>query len=112
MDHNHHSNQNMSHDHENHTMSAKDISWKTFIPLILIFVGIILVSILYTWATKTSFMFNLMGIRFLVFAAFKLVNLKSFAESYTAYDLIAQRAPMYGYIYPLIEVVLGIAYLR
>ncbi len=58
--------------------------------------------------TSHNLMAVFMGIFFLVFAAFKLVNLKSFVEAYSGYDIIAQRSTAYAYAYPFIEVVLGL----
>ncbi len=46
---------------------------------------------------------------FLVFAGFKLINLKGFADGYSTYDLLAQRIFAYGYVYPLIELFFGLA---
>ncbi len=46
---------------------------------------------------------------FLVFAGFKLVDLKGFAAGYQTYDLLASRVPAYGYVYPFIELGFGLA---
>lgn len=48
---------------------------------------------------------------FLVFAGFKLIDLSGFAEGYAQYDLLAKRWKGYGYIYPFIELSLGLALL-
>lgn len=48
---------------------------------------------------------------FLVFSAFKLLDIKGFAEGYATYDLLARRWYTYGYIYPFLELGLGILYL-
>jgi heavy metal-binding protein/methylamine utilization protein MauE len=48
---------------------------------------------------------------FLVFAGFKLLDLKGFADGYATYDLLARRMGAYGYAYPFIELLLGLAYL-
>ena len=48
---------------------------------------------------------------FLVFSFFKMLNLKAFANTYAMYDLLAMRSKAYGFIYPFIELALGIAYL-
>lgn len=48
---------------------------------------------------------------FLVFSFFKLLNLKGFAESYAMYDIVAKRWAGWGYVYPFIELGLGIAFL-
>lgn len=54
---------------------------------------------------------NFMAGFFLVFSFFKLLNLKGFAESYSSYDIIAKKWLAWGYVYPFIELGLGIAYL-
>jgi hypothetical protein len=46
---------------------------------------------------------------FLVFAGFKLMDLRGFAEGYATYDLLAQRVFAYGYVYPFIELAFGLA---
>lgn len=48
---------------------------------------------------------------FLVFSAFKMLDVRAFAMSYTSYDLIAAKFPGYGFAYPFIELGLGAAYL-
>lgn len=48
---------------------------------------------------------------FLVFSAFKFLDLKGFADGYASYDLLAKRWHAYGYIYPFLELSLGILYL-
>ena len=59
---------------------------------------------------STRAMQNFMGAFFLSFAFFKLLDLHGFADSYRMYDVVAQRIPSYGYIYPFIELALGAAY--
>src|SRR5687767_11452234 len=48
---------------------------------------------------------------FITFSFFKFLNLEGFKNSYSSYDLLAKRFPAYGYVYPFIELALGIAYL-
>lgn len=48
---------------------------------------------------------------FLVFAFFKLLDVRAFADAYAGYDLLARRWPTWGLIYPFVELTLGIAYL-
>ena len=48
---------------------------------------------------------------FLVFSAFKLLDIRGFADGYATYDLLAKRWHTYGYIYPFLELSLGILYL-
>jgi len=42
---------------------------------------------------------------------FKFLDLKSFANSYQMYDLIAAKWITWGYIFPFVELSLGISYL-
>lgn len=88
---------------------------KSYYPIFLIFGYIAGVTLLSQYI-KGSFnlviwMNSFMAGFFLVFSFFKLLNLKGFAEGYSTYDVIARRIPVYGYIYPFIELALGIAYL-
>jgi len=48
---------------------------------------------------------------FLVFSFFKLLDVRSFADAYASYDLLASRTRLWGLAYPFIELALGIAYL-
>ncbi len=57
--------------------------------------------------TVTDFMAGF----FLVFAGFKLLDLRAFAQSYSMYDLLAKKVFQYGYAYPIIELAFGLAFL-
>ena len=48
---------------------------------------------------------------FLVFSAFKFLDLRGFADGYSTYDLLAKHWYSYGYIYPFLELSLGVLYL-
>ncbi len=54
---------------------------------------------------------HFMGSFFLVFSFFKLLDLQGFVGAYRSYDLIAQRAPAWGFFYPFVEMALGVAYI-
>lgn len=54
---------------------------------------------------------NFMAAFFLVFGGFKAIRLKSFAEAYRSYDIIAQNSYIYSYLYPFIEIGLGLSFL-
>ncbi len=58
-----------------------------------------------------SWMTNFMAGFFLVFSAFKFLDLKGFANAYASYDLLAKRWHAWGFIYPFLEFALGLAYL-
>jgi len=48
---------------------------------------------------------------FIVFAFFKFLNLEGFAMSYRMYDIIAAKWKGWGYIYPFVELLLGVLFL-
>jgi hypothetical protein len=48
---------------------------------------------------------------FLVFAFFKLLDIRAFASAYAGYDLLAARWHGWGLVYPFVELALGMAYL-
>ena len=52
-----------------------------------------------------------MGGFFLIFSCMKMLNLKGFVDTYVVYDLLAMRFRTYAWLYPFIELFLGIAYL-
>lgn len=52
-----------------------------------------------------------MGLFFLIFGLFKLLDLKGFVMSFAEYDLLAKHSKTYAYIYPFIELILGSLYL-
>ncbi|MBP9854791.1 MAG: hypothetical protein KBD53_07990 [Candidatus Omnitrophica bacterium] len=56
-------------------------------------------------------MHNFMGLFLLIFSMFKLFNLTTFADGFSKYDIIASRSRIYGYLYPFIELTLGLGYL-
>ncbi len=48
---------------------------------------------------------------FLSFAFFKLLDIPAFADAYAGYDLLAAKWHGWGYVYPFVELALGMAYL-
>ncbi|WP_298487590.1 heavy-metal-associated domain-containing protein [uncultured Maribacter sp.] len=82
-------------------------------PLLLIFLYLFVAAILLqikVWST-TSFMLDFMGLFYIVFSFFKLLDLKGFPESFRMYDPIAKVFPLYGWVYPFIEIALGLCFL-
>lgn len=95
-------------------LAAKVSAVKTYFPLLLIGTYLVGGTLLFEaldggWNT-TRMMSNFMGGFFIVFSFFKLLDLKGFADGFRSYDLIAKAIPAYGYVYPFIELALGIAY--
>jgi copper chaperone CopZ len=54
---------------------------------------------------------DFMGLFFVAFAFFKLLDLPGFASGFAGYDTIARRWTGWGYLYPFVELALGVAYL-
>jgi len=55
-----------------------------------------------------GFMLDFMGLFYIVFAFFKLLDLKGFAVSFGMYDPLAKKVPVYAMVYPFIETALGL----
>lgn len=58
-----------------------------------------------------AWMHYFMGIFLCQFAMLKLFNPSGFADGFQKYDLLAQQSRAYAYVYPWIELVLGLSYL-
>ena len=82
-------------------------------PLFLIFGYLIVASVLlnYNNGSWQGFMLDFMGLFYIVFSFFKFLDLKGFPESFRMYDPLAKRWPVYGWIYPFIELSLGLLFL-
>lgn len=59
----------------------------------------------------SEMMIDFMGLFFIVFSFFKMLDVKGFATSFSMYDPIAKNIPFYGKIYPFIETILGLCLL-
>lgn len=90
-------------------------SWsiKTYIPLIIAFGSVVLWTVvrraLLGWEIDAA-MYDFMGAFFLVFGGLKVVSWKSFAQNFQGYDPLAVKYQFYAYLYPALEIFLGIAY--
>ncbi|PKH52119.1 heavy metal transporter [Tenacibaculum sp. Bg11-29] len=82
-------------------------------PLFLIIFYITTASILLNYKdwNWNEFMLNFMGLFFIVFSFFKMLDLKGFPDSFRMYDPLAKKIPFYGKIYPFIETALGLMFL-
>jgi len=86
---------------------------KQLFPLFLIFTFIIGAAALLNYKpwNFTNFMLDFMGLFYVVFSFFKFLDLKGFAKSFKMYDPLAKVVPVYGWVYPFIELALGIMFL-
>ena len=87
----------------------------SYYPIFLIFGYIAGAALLVQWAQGTfnwmQWMSHFMAGFFLVFSFFKLLKLSAFAEGYRTYDIVAKGVPGYGYLYPFLELGLGLLFL-
>ena len=82
-------------------------------PLFLILLYISTASILLhrsTWNWQ-AMMLDFMGLFYIVFSFFKMLDLKGFPDSFRMYDPLAKRVPIYAKVYPFIETILGLMFL-
>lgn len=91
-------------------------SWTSYIPLMIV-IGLSLAS---AWAKQNAYpgpgdmrsgMHDFMGLFLVIFSMFKLFDLRGFADGFQMYDLLAKPFRPYAYIYPFIELSLGLGYL-
>lgn len=91
-----------------------DIKIKDLLPLLSIFTVILLFTVIKQWYQGFSIMGSMLDFMagfFIVFGLFKIINLNNFVQAYSMYDIIAQRWQWYAYLYPFIEIALGLCYL-
>jgi cation transport ATPase len=86
---------------------------KQLFPLFLILGYISIASVLLNYNSwdASYFMLDFMGLFYIVFSFFKLLDLKGFPQSFRMYDPLAKSVPAYGWVYPFIEVALGLMFL-
>lgn len=89
--------------------------FKTYKPLFIIFSFILLTSTAYQFSLSDFhfhvFMNHIMAGFFIGLSFFKFLDLQAFAESFSNYDPLAKRFSNYGFIYPFIELTLGLSFI-
>ena len=90
-----------------------EIKVRLFFPLVIIF------TVILSWTaihqeiqgfTLYSAMHDFMAGFFIIFGGLKIINWKNFTIAFSAYDPLAKRIKIYAYVYPAIEIFLGLAY--
>lgn len=87
--------------------------WSQLKPLFLILGCISITSILpyrNAWDFK-GIMLTFMGLFYIVFSFFKILDIRGFAQSFAKYDPLAKRIKQYGLVYPFLELGLGLMFL-
>jgi len=87
--------------------------WAQLRPLFFIFAYLFAASILLNYKNWNlgGAMLDFMGLFYIVFSFFKFLDLKGFPESFRMYDPLAKVLPAYGWIYPFLELTLGLLFL-
>lgn len=96
--------------------SAEKTTWKSYTPLIVILKILLLTVCIISYKDfqagnfllSKTISYCMIGF-FLTFSTFKLMDLSGFAEGYSTYDLLAKKWFGYGYIYPFLELLFGLA---
>src|SRR6266516_931777 len=89
--------------------------WQDYIPLIVIVALTVLAACAKQFAYGRwdwmNWMHDFMGFFLVVFSMFKFFDMEGFADGFQMYDLLAKPVRPYAYIYPFIELALGLSYL-
>ena len=97
----------------NNVVATEKTKTRQLFPLFLILGYITMASVLLNykqWDTD-NFMMDFMGLFYIVFSFFKLLDLSGFAKSFAMYDPLANKLSSYAWIYPFIEIGLGLMFL-
>ncbi len=95
------------------TETVEKSELKQLFPLFLIFLYITIATVLMNindWSVSV-FMLDFMGLFYVVFSFFKFLDYKGFPPSFQMYDPLAKQLPTYAWMYPFIEITLGILFL-
>lgn len=87
---------------------------KRYLPLFaLVLIALLEATALSSGLQKGPFMWMhfFMGLFLCKFALLKLFDLSGFSKGFQMYDLVAKKVPLYGCLYPFIELALGLCYL-
>jgi copper chaperone CopZ len=85
-------------------------SWlASYYPLLLVMALIAIVPL--ASGTFMGWMMGFMAGFYIVFGAFKLLDVPAFARSYRQYDIVAKYVPAWGFAYPFVELALGFGFL-
>ena len=88
-------------------LPTNQTSWiKTYFPLFLVLSLVALAAF-----AGDTWMISFMAGFFLVFGAFKLLDVPAFADAYSTYDVVAKKIRVWGLAYPFVETALGFAFL-
>ena len=79
--------------------------------IILLYISGTTVLLHYKNWNTSAMTLDFMGLFFIVFSFFKILDLKNFPTTFRKYDPLAKRIQFYGWVYPFLEVALGLMFL-
>ena len=95
--------------------SAVEVPSQSLFPLFLIVGYIFAITLLVAWSNSQwsvdSMMSHFMAGFFLVFSFFKFLDAPGFASAFKMYDPLAKAVPGWSWVYPYVELLLGVAYM-
>ncbi len=103
----------VDHQHDHQSMPASTTGAKGY-PALAILIAYILGASLLAELPRPALepvMFNFMGGFFLAFSFFKFLDIRGFASGFARYDIVAARWKPWGYLFPFVELALGVAYI-
>ena len=107
MDHNEHS-------HSHHEEKPQNYTFE-YIKFGGLMLAILLLALFFSNWFGSDSLFDamrwFMGLFFLVFGTFKFIGYEMFTQMFPSYDIIAKKFKLYSYLYPFIELSLGVLYL-
>jgi hypothetical protein len=82
----------------------------TYMPLMVVTFFALLLSAVF-FKNINDFIYLFMGFFLVIFSLFKWIDLQSFMQAFSLYDLVSKKFKAYLWIFPLLELVLGLNYL-
>lgn len=98
---------------KNPTSTMSRLHLKDYWPLLCLILISSTVAFALQWHTQgnhIAWMHYFMGFFFCCFAMFKLFKPSHFADGFQMYDLLGKHLRLYAYVYPFIELTLGLCY--
>ena len=95
------------------TIKMEKSKWKQLLPLLLILSYLTVATVMLNYQRENwdEAMLDFMGLFFIVFSFFKMLDIKGFSTSFAMYDPLAKMTSVYGWVYPFLETALGLMFL-
>jgi hypothetical protein len=84
---------------------------KKYLPLFVFIAVAALAAYAIPYPLMQLKMLTFMGLLFCNFSMLKFFNLQGFVEGFQKYDAVARRVTLYAYLFPFIELLMGLSFL-